>query len=53
MNGTRTEAAGVAHVTTSYPLARTVGCSCGWTRVNVHADIHDDLIEAHLASVTR
>ena len=40
------------HHTTSYPLNRAVGCSCGWHRENVAPEIHDDLIEQHLRSVT-
>lgn len=39
------------HVTTAYPFARTVGCSCGWTRTNVAESVMDDLIMAHLKSV--
>ncbi len=39
------------HVTTAYPVARVVGCSCGWTRKGVSPDVMDDLIVQHLNSV--
>jgi len=36
------------HVTTCYPLARKVGCSCGWERTNVDESIMDELCLIHL-----
>ena len=38
------------HVTTAYPVARTVGCSCGWVRRNVDPSVMDDLIIQHINS---